>query len=429
MGVPKKILQSSLLRATSLNAFGVLVKIVIGFATSKVIAVFVGPSGMALVGNLRNFLTSLEGVATLGFQNGIVKYVAESKTSDTELRKAISTIFISLFAIMAICCAALFVFSVFWSNWIFDGNSGFSSIFRILAIALPFYALSIVLIAILNGLGNYRNVIWANIFGNLIGLAISIGLIVQLKLFGALLAIVLSPSALFFVTIVYMRREIPLWTFISIGNFDRSLLKRMGAYSLMTLFSAVCVPLVYLQIRQQVIDVSGVDAAGHWEAMNRISSYYMLFVTTLVSVYFLPKLVLADGNREIRGIFLSYLSTVVPMFIASGLLLFWLRDLVISILFTADFKPVSDLFAWQILGDGFRCVSLIFGCCLIAKKMTQAFFVTEILSLVILYVASHLLLQAVGIRGLVIAHAVTYSAYALVLIGYFGKTLWSPDVS
>ena len=79
MNFYRKIIQTSLFKITSLNSFSVVLKIGIGLITSKILAVFVGPSGMALVGNLRNFLTSLENISTLGFQNGIVKYAAENE--------------------------------------------------------------------------------------------------------------------------------------------------------------------------------------------------------------------------------------------------------------------------------------------------------------------------------------------------------------
>ena len=62
----------------SLNGLSVFFKIIIGFITSKIIAVYVGPSGMALVGNFRNFTNSVESIVTLGFQNGIVKYVSDN---------------------------------------------------------------------------------------------------------------------------------------------------------------------------------------------------------------------------------------------------------------------------------------------------------------------------------------------------------------
>ena len=81
--------------------------------TSKLLAVFVGPSGMALVGNLRNFSTSLESISTLGFQNGIVKYVAENKDDKQQLQKTIATVFISLFVVAIVLSSFLYFLAAF----------------------------------------------------------------------------------------------------------------------------------------------------------------------------------------------------------------------------------------------------------------------------------------------------------------------------
>jgi PST family polysaccharide transporter len=72
----KKITQTNLFKITSLNSLSIVLKLGIGLITSKVIAVFVGSSGLALVGNFRNFVGSFETISTLGFQNGIIKYVS-----------------------------------------------------------------------------------------------------------------------------------------------------------------------------------------------------------------------------------------------------------------------------------------------------------------------------------------------------------------
>ena len=64
-----------LLKVTSLNSLSVIAQMVCGLIISKVIAVFVGPQGMTLIGNLRNFLGAAQQVSILGMYNGIVKYI------------------------------------------------------------------------------------------------------------------------------------------------------------------------------------------------------------------------------------------------------------------------------------------------------------------------------------------------------------------
>ncbi|MBC7439687.1 MAG: oligosaccharide flippase family protein, partial [Flavobacterium sp.] len=109
-------------KIASLNGLSIALKISIGLVTSKVIAVFVGPSGLALVGNFKNFVASIETIATLGFQNGIVKYVAENENEESKLKKTLSTLFFSI-TIVAICLSLiLFFLADFWSSAIF-GNT------------------------------------------------------------------------------------------------------------------------------------------------------------------------------------------------------------------------------------------------------------------------------------------------------------------
>ena len=58
----------------------------------------------------------------------------------------------------------------------------------------------------------------------------------------------------------------------------------------MTLFSSILTPIVYIYIRKLIITAQSIEAAGYYEAMSRISSFYMMFITTLVSLYYLPEL-------------------------------------------------------------------------------------------------------------------------------------------
>jgi len=60
-----------------LHSATVLTKIGAGFLTTKFIAIFIGAEGLALIGNLRNFLTAVQSFATVGLYNGMVKFIAE----------------------------------------------------------------------------------------------------------------------------------------------------------------------------------------------------------------------------------------------------------------------------------------------------------------------------------------------------------------
>ena len=52
-----------LVKVTSLQTVSLLTKIIAGILTSKAIAIFIGAEGLALIGNLRNFVSIQECVS------------------------------------------------------------------------------------------------------------------------------------------------------------------------------------------------------------------------------------------------------------------------------------------------------------------------------------------------------------------------------
>ncbi|MGE4346256.1 MAG: oligosaccharide flippase family protein, partial [Flavobacteriaceae bacterium] len=93
MKLIKSIFQNPVFKITSINSVSVMLRMVTGLVSTSVVAKVLGPSGVALLGNLRNFITSLETTSVLGFNQGIVKYVAQHNKNEEELKKIISTVF------------------------------------------------------------------------------------------------------------------------------------------------------------------------------------------------------------------------------------------------------------------------------------------------------------------------------------------------
>lgn len=425
MNIIKEILSKPLFKAISLNGISILIKIFVGFITSKFIAIFVGPSGLALVGNLRNFLTTSEAFASLGFENGVVKYVAEHQANEQQLKKTLSTIFITVLFTCLALSLGLFFLSDYLNNTVFGTEYNYAFIFKSLAVALPFYIGNIFLIATINGFGAYKKVIYINIVGSLIGLIASVLLIWKLNTEGALLSIIVTPSVLFLVSFFAVNQELKIFYVINARSYNLSFLKNLSSYSLMALVSAVFGPLVFLAIRKNIILNLGLEQAGFWEAMTRISSYYFMFITSLIAIYYLPKLAIAKDKTETKALFWNYFKGILPLFIIGLIVLYFLRNVVIQLVFTEEFLPVSKLFFWQLLGDVFKAAAFILGYQFYAKKLTKAFIVSELFSLFVLYFSSIYLVSQFSIEGVVMAHAFTYFIYFITLSIYFRKSLFA----
>ena len=424
MKLIKNITGNTLFRLSSLNSVSILVRVAGGLLASKMIALFIGPAGMALTGNLRNFLTLVDSVSTLGLQNGIIKYTAEHEKDRQKLNSTLATISIAVLAAILFISMVLFMLAGYISNWVFTSEQDYAWIFRVLALALPLYTANLVFMAVLNGLGNYKQVIWLNIWGNIIGVLLSAVLIWQLHISGALLGLILYPALLFFFSVYYMHKRFPGFTFFRRSYFDVVLLRNLLSYSLMSLVTVVLSTVIFIAIRNQLSNSYSAAEAGYWEAINRLSSFYLMFATTMLSLYFLPKLSVAGTNADTRNVFFSYFKIMLPAFATGLLIIFILKAFIIKLLFSVSFLPMEKLFLWQLAGDFFKVASLILGYEFFAKKLTKAYIVTEIISFCVLYISSHFFIQQYGSEGAVMAHALTYYVYFIMLAVYFKKKIF-----
>jgi len=395
-----------------------------GLVSTSVVAKILGPSGVALLGNFRNFITSLETISVLGFANGIVKYVAQHNKDENELKKIVTTVFFTILGSSVLVSIFLFVFANYWNANIFGEKYNFSLIFKATAFSLPFFALNIFLVAIINGLSQFKKVIYINITGNIISFGFTIVMILKYQTFGALLSMAVIPIIMFLVCWFWISKTLDLKKYILLSLYDFSIIKNLSEYSLMAFVSAFCLPLIYLKIRTNATTTIGIENAGNWEAMNRLSAFYMIFVSKLLSLYFFPKLSQSQSNKETKNVFFDYYKSVIPMFVIGALVLYFLRDILISLIYSERFTVLSDLFFWQLIGDFFKVSSLILGYQFFAKKMTIAFLSTEILSIVILYFSSNFFIKFYEVEGLVIAHATTYIIYFLIVLVLFRKIVF-----
>ncbi|WP_136666874.1 O-antigen translocase [Flavobacterium sp. H122] len=423
MNLLKKIKSSQSFRFTSLNSINVLLRILIGVVSSKFLAFFLGPTGLAIVGSFRNFSSLIESLTTLGFQNGIVKFVVDNKSDKLKLKRLFSTLFFITFIVSLIIGIILFVFSSQISSLVFKGNKSYVILFKIMSFLLPSNVLGIYMLSVINGYGRFKRVIFINMISNIITLLVSIIFIYYYNTMGALLSIIITPLFLFFIVFAFMPERENLNQIFNFNFFDIEIVKNLSHFLLMMVFSGVVGQMIQIFIRNKIIGVSGLDSAGYWEAMNRISVYYMLFINSFLGVYYFPKLIEARDESTTRSVWYDYYKIIVPLFLVGAIIIFIFRGLIIEILFNRDFLMVKKLFLWQLIGDLFKTMSWILGMQLLAKQMTKAFLFFEALSFIILYVASLFFIPMIGIEGAVLSHAVNYFLYWLFLVFYFRKTL------
>jgi len=415
-----------LFNVANLNSFTIGIKIIAGLFTSKFIAIFIGAEGLALIGNLSNFLKAIQSFSSLGFYKGLVKLIAEFKEKKNKFSQVLSTSFYVGFLSTILAALSCYYFAEPINSFLF-GSNDYVYVIEILAFVLPLYSLNAFCFAIMNGYSKYKFLLVISIIGQIGGLLITLLLIWQDRIDGALVAVAITPGLIFLITLVWILFRTSLIKYVKITSLSASILSRLSPYSVMALTSAVAMPLVMILIRNYIIAEIGLEEAGYWEAMNRISDYYLMFVNSLIALYLVPKLSKIDTKKEFRIEVKAFYKNLMPYLGGLLVIMYLMRKFVVRLIFSDEFSPTEDLFLWQLLGDFIRVFAMVIAYQFLAKKMFSHFIILEIFLFVILYFSSVYLIDVFGLEGAVMGHFVTHLLHLGIVLLIFSISLFGID--
>lgn len=419
----QRAVKMDIVRVFSFTAVSTMVKMLTSLISVKVVASIIGPAGVALVGQLNNFATIVMSVSSGGINIGITKYVAEYKEDENKIRLLLSTA-LRITAYSSLMVGMLMiVFHSFLSRIVMLSDE-YSYVFIIFGITILLYALNMMLISILNGFKDFQKYVKINIANSILGLLFTLGFVLTLGLKGALISAVTYQSVMLLITLG-MLKKLPWlkWSYFK-ERIDIEITKKYFRYTLMTLTTAATVPVSQMLLRGYVMSEISPVEAGWWEAMNRISNMYLMIITSSFSVYYLPRLSELKNPKELRcEIFRGY-KVIVPMLLSCFTLIYFLRNVIIRILFTSDFLPMENLFIWQLLGDFFKICSWLLAFLMVAKSMTKTFVITEILFAILLLLLGFAFMSWNGVVGITQGYLANYVFYFLCMIIMFKKNIY-----
>lgn len=400
----------SLIRTSLLNGIVVAVRIGTALVLNKIFAVIVGPSGYAAIGQFQNAVSVAVSVSTAGISAGVTKETA-SNSGNAEVQHAVwRTAFRIMLITSGIGGVAICAFSSPLSFWLL--NSGeYNYVFVFLGACLPAIIANNLLLALVNGKKDIPLYVKANILGSFIVLVLAGALTVKFGLTGGLIAFAISPAFGLVATIFFLRKREWFRFRALLGRTDRHSRNRLFRFGLMGVVGAIAMPLAYIAIRQRIAAELGIEAAGYWQAVWRISEVYLMLITTTLSVYFLPRIGEILFAKELKCEVVRIYKFVVPVVIASALSIYFLREFIIQSLFTADFGPMRELFFWQLVGDGLKIGSWVFGYILLGRAMVKSYVAAEIACSALFFALVTWLIPPLGLQGVPVAYAVTYLLY------------------
>ena len=408
---------------TSLNAVVISIRLVFSLFIQRLLAEMVGEVGISKIGQLRNFTMLLTSISSGGIFNGIIKYVSEYKEDKEQLQKMFSTAFVFTVIGSSIASVSLLIGAEFISEYLF-GSTNFKYLIKLLAVIVPFIGMYRVFDGVVHGLSQYKNFAKIDLFGYLLGAFLLVVALYNYNIDGVLIAIAVTPIIQLLVLLYIFFKTLKEYVKFSKLSLKIPFAKELLAFTLMSFVSTGLLSFVEIDIRTMIRNQITEADSGIWTAMTFISKNYMVFSASIFTLYVVPKFAIIHTKKAFTLELKIIYKTILPLFGVGMLLVYFLRDYVILIIYP-DFTAMAPLFKWQLTGDFVRLATLVLGHQFIAKKMMKNFIFSEIISLALFYFLSHYLIKDYGVEGVVMAHLVRsiimFGIIYYLVIRYFRK--------
>jgi O-antigen/teichoic acid export membrane protein len=405
----------SLRVAASMLGLQTGVSMVLGFLSIKVTAVYLGPAGLGLVAQLTLFMAMTQGLLVAGLHTGLVRAIASAGTDTASRDRVVAS---SLRAVIAVGAAAAALVAL-GSKWIAAEllhDAAFQPILLVLAAAFVPGLVSTVIMACANGASDFRTPTFINISVGVCSFLMMVGLCRFYGLPGGLLAAAALPLVSCAVAWGFARRN-AWWPERPLSHFSWGELRSVAGFVPLALISSVAAPLQQIAIRDTVVAHAGLDAVGLLQGAGRISDMYFGIAATILSMYFFPRFSRSQQAAPLLREMVLAATTVVPAVALVGVVIFVLRDPIIEIVFTPEFRPMRDLMFWQMAGTIAKIVGMLFSFALLSKAKgcaLVAYGMLELAPVVVWWWLAVLFIPNDGAAGVPKAYAISNLLYATV---------------
>lgn len=404
-----------------LTSIHTAIKVLSGIIMNKIIAVYLGPAGLAMIGQFQNFSQLVINVATGSIHTGIIKYTAENKNSQANLNKIWNNALLLSLFLSIIVSFIIMIFNNYFSNKIlFSYNYSFLMIVFSLSIIL--YVLNMYMISIINGLQNIKLYTIINIIMSIVSLLVVSYLSIKYKMIGALYGLILTQSLIFFISlgITYKKYDFSFFKFYNIREtIDTKIMKQLLSYGIVSFVSGVSMSIMLLVVRYIIQMDASIEYAGYWEALWKISVYFTMLSMLPASIYYIPKYSSEKSILKIKEYFWESLKFFLPIQIVFAIILFYFKLEIINLLFTDEFTLISPVIIFMLIGDVIRVISYLIVNIMYSKAFMLKLIILDISYNSLLVVLVYFLFKEYNLIGLGYSYLIANAFILLYVLKFY----------
>ena len=410
-----------LIKTSLYTSISTAITFISGFIVTKVVAVKIGPEGIAYVGQFQNTVTIFALVSTGLIGSGVVKYIAEFYDDIPKQQRVIDMGY-KIVLLSSIIVSIIVLATSSWLSQLAFHSTEYTGVYLMYGLFIILMALNTFFSTVLNGLKLIPRLTVVNIIGSLSGIVYTVFFAYKWGVKGVLIAGNFTALTVFIINIIFLRKLKRIRWKADLFKWDREILKLFSGFILMSLMSFL-LPFTQLIVRDTIIKRFSVDEAGYWQAVTKISDYYLAFITTVIGVYYMPRLSELKEKSELRKEIVNAYKIIMPVVTVMALAIWFCRALIVRILLAPKFLPMLPLFKYQLIGDVLKIASWLMAYLMIAKAKTRLFIATELVFTGTFILFSLLFINSFGVIGTTYAFCLNYLIYSISIFFILRKNI------
>ncbi|MEY3584035.1 MAG: hypothetical protein RJA48_1118 [Verrucomicrobiota bacterium] len=406
-----RILRSSLLMGASQ-----IVMMLAGFARNKLVAVFIGPSGVGLMGIMSSYNLNVSTLCGVGIGVSGVRLVSSAEAHARGAKLASVRRFGAILGWVALVVMAATFMPV--SHLTYQ-SAHYDQMMFIAGLAIPCVVMTSMWSALLLAVGEFRSVAKNQMIAAVLGLLLGAPLIYCYGEGGMAWSLLLAALGLAFVTWRAAARHCPSSSHPeSISDDIRMMVKVGGAFMVGELFGQIAAYFVRMLILHAHADLEGgLAAAGYYHAAFVVTGILPGFVFGAMGTDFFPRVSAAKTEADACDISEKQIKAGLLLALPGLIAILTISKPLIVALYTASFVQAVPLVVWFVWAIFFNLIGWPLAYWMTARAEPSKVLTLKLLGNAVMPLGALLLIPEYGLPG-------AAGAYFLSSLCFAGLTVW-----
>ncbi|HQE59912.1 MAG TPA: O-antigen translocase [Spirochaetota bacterium] len=406
-----------IVKATSLFGGVQVFTIIIGIIRSKIVAVLLGTTGVGVLNLLIVTRSLIMTVTGLGLASSAVRDISEANgTGDIDKISYVLKTFRRWILLTGFSSFLIsLILSPYLSLWTF-GNRDYSWAFAWLSVTCLLAAIASGQSVLLQGLRKLRQMAVSSVIGSILGLLTSVPLYYYYGIKGIVPSLIISSVCslivnYYFSRLIYVKNIRQTWAETWTSG------KGMVKLGFVMMLNGLMITIVSYIVNLYIGNHGGISEVGLYNSGWTITNQYTALIFTAMGTDYFPKLSAINSDTKKLKTAVNQQAEIAVLIMGPMLvLLIGFASLVVYILYTDKFMPITGMIKWNMLGMLFKASSWAMAFTIIAKGDNKIFFITETSANMIILALNLLGYYLFGLSGIGISFTVSYIIYFTIIL-------------